>query len=63
MADVISLGLENGRGELRTSKHRVVLPDQTYCGEIQVGVTFTPNADQNEGEDFGGWRNSFHSRD
>lgn len=41
MADVIALGMENGIGELRPSKHRVVQADGTYCGEIRVGVKFT----------------------
>ncbi|XP_026657059.1 elicitor-responsive protein 1 isoform X5 [Phoenix dactylifera] len=39
--DVIALGMENGIGELRPCKHRVVLADGTYCGEIRVGVKFT----------------------
>ncbi|KAH7843018.1 hypothetical protein Vadar_011820 [Vaccinium darrowii] len=39
--DVMSLGAEKGEAELRTQKYRVVLPDNTYSGEISVGVTFT----------------------
>ncbi|XP_020252538.1 elicitor-responsive protein 1 isoform X2 [Asparagus officinalis] len=60
VADVILLGMENGKGELHTCKHRVVLADQTYCGEIRVGVTFTPKVDEDTSEELGGWRDSFH---
>ncbi|KAL5710776.1 hypothetical protein ACHQM5_021301 [Ranunculus cassubicifolius] len=38
--DVISLGLEQGTAHLPPSKYRVVLKNQNYYGEIQVGVTF-----------------------
>ncbi|KAH7656951.1 putative Ca2+-dependent phospholipid-binding protein [Dioscorea alata] len=41
VADVISLGVEKGNGELHPSKYSVVLADRTYCGEIRVGVKFT----------------------
>lgn len=40
MGDVIALGMETGIVELQPSKHRVVLADKRYCGEIKVGVTF-----------------------
>ncbi|CAA3030333.1 elicitor-responsive 1 isoform X2 [Olea europaea subsp. europaea] len=39
--ELIELGLEKGKAELRPQKYRVVFTDKTYCGEIQVGVTFT----------------------
>ncbi|XP_059428653.1 16 kDa phloem protein 1-like [Corylus avellana] len=39
--DVVSLGVETGKAELRRGKYRVVLPDNTYSGEICVAVTFT----------------------
>ncbi|KAJ6803018.1 elicitor-responsive protein 1 isoform X2 [Iris pallida] len=61
VADVITLGFENGIGEMHTTKHRVVLADQTYCGEIKVGVKFTPKVEVDQGEDFGGWSHSFRS--
>lgn len=41
MKELIELGLEKGKAELRPQKYRVVFTDKTYCGEIQVGVTFT----------------------
>ncbi|KAE8099384.1 hypothetical protein FH972_017369 [Carpinus fangiana] len=39
--DVVSLGVETGKAELRRGKYRVVLPDKTYSGEICVAATFT----------------------
>ncbi|KAL5710777.1 hypothetical protein ACHQM5_021302 [Ranunculus cassubicifolius] len=39
--DIITLGLEKGVAHLPPSKYRVVLNNQDYYGEIQVGVTFT----------------------
>ncbi|KAK9985275.1 hypothetical protein SO802_030226 [Lithocarpus litseifolius] len=41
--DVVSLGVETGKAELRRGKYRVVLPDKTYAGEICVAVNFTSN--------------------
>ncbi|KAB1224117.1 Elicitor-responsive protein 1 [Morella rubra] len=43
LKDVVSLGVETGKMELRRGKYRVVLPDKTYSGEICVGVTCTAN--------------------
>ncbi|XP_048438921.1 elicitor-responsive protein 1-like [Pyrus x bretschneideri] len=42
--DVIALGTERGKAELRSAKHRVVLQDKTYAGEISVALTFTLNS-------------------
>lgn len=39
--DLLALGVENGTAEQHPSKHSVVTADQSYCGEIQVGITFT----------------------
>ena len=41
MKDLLAIGAENGKAELHPSKYRVVRADQTFNGEIQVGVTFT----------------------
>ena len=35
------VGVENGNAELYPRKYSVVRKDHCYCGEIQVGVTFT----------------------
>ncbi|KAK8935428.1 Elicitor-responsive protein 1 [Platanthera zijinensis] len=58
--DLILLGLEKGIGELHPSKFNVVLEDQTYRGEIRVGLTFTPKVEVEDREEIGGWRDSFH---
>lgn len=40
--DLLVSGVEKGTAELHPRKYSVVRTDKTYCGEIQVGVTFTP---------------------
>ncbi|WOL04780.1 elicitor-responsive protein 1-like isoform X2 [Canna indica] len=59
VSDVIAQGMENGVGEMRPTKHSVVLGDRSYCGEIRVGVTFTAK-EEASAEEFGGWRHSFN---
>ncbi|KAI4385658.1 hypothetical protein MLD38_003655 [Melastoma candidum] len=39
--DLITLGVENGAAELHPTKYRVVQMDESYRGEIQVGIKFT----------------------
>ena len=39
--DLMAVGVENGTAELHPRKYSVVRKDQSYCGEIEVGVTFT----------------------
>ncbi|KAG6758333.1 hypothetical protein POTOM_038676 [Populus tomentosa] len=57
--DLLALGVENGTAELQTQKYRVVNADKSYRGEIQVGVTFTLKAEEEDaGEDYGGWKQS-----
>ncbi|XP_062087206.1 16 kDa phloem protein 1-like isoform X2 [Humulus lupulus] len=57
--DLLALGAENGAAELHTRKYSVISADQTYRGEIQVGVTFTIKGEaKNDGGKFGGWRES-----
>ncbi|KAJ7964524.1 elicitor-responsive protein 1-like [Quillaja saponaria] len=57
--DLLALGVENGSAELHPCKYRVVRADQTYCGEIQVGVTFNrkEETEYDDGE-IGGWKES-----
>ncbi|GLJ41257.1 hypothetical protein SUGI_0854010 [Cryptomeria japonica] len=49
-------------GSLLPTPYNVVLPDKTYCGEIKVGLTFTPQKEeeygQEAGEQIGGWKES-----
>ncbi|XP_028769933.1 elicitor-responsive protein 1 [Neltuma alba] len=57
--DLLALGAENGRSELHPRKYRVVGADQSYCGEIEVGITFTlKEEDESLDEDIGGWKES-----
>uniref|UniRef100_A0A5B7C506 C2 domain-containing protein n=1 Tax=Davidia involucrata TaxID=16924 RepID=A0A5B7C506_DAVIN len=58
LKDLLALGVENGTAELHPRKYSVVYADQTYCGEIRVGVTFTPKVQEETEEDFGGWKES-----
>ena len=50
------------KGSLPLTSYNVVLPDKTYCGEIKVGLTFTPKTEEEYGgegrqeEDVGGWK-------
>jgi len=34
-------GAENGSAELRPRKYSVVRADNSYCGELEVGITYT----------------------
>lgn len=38
--DLLAEGAENGSAEIRTRKYSVVRADQSYCGEIEVRITF-----------------------
>ncbi|GFZ14921.1 ternary complex factor MIP1 leucine-zipper protein [Actinidia rufa] len=48
LEDLLALGVEKGSAELHPSKYKLVSCDQSYCGEIQVGVTFTPKPSDSE---------------
>jgi len=37
----LAQGVDNGEAKLQTLKYRVVRANKSYCGEIDVGVTFT----------------------
>ena len=39
--DLMAVRVENGTAELYPHKYSVVHKVQSYCGEIEVGVTFT----------------------
>ncbi|KAH7577875.1 hypothetical protein JRO89_XS01G0310100 [Xanthoceras sorbifolium] len=50
-------------GSLPPTSYNVV-KDQEYCGEIRVGLTFTPESDRGfraEEENFGGWKESSYT--
>ncbi|XP_021295944.1 elicitor-responsive protein 1 [Herrania umbratica] len=54
--DLLAIGAENGNAELHPSKYSVVQADLSYCGEIQVGVTFARKVEDEE--EYGGWKES-----
>ncbi|KAI4299567.1 hypothetical protein L6164_033011 [Bauhinia variegata] len=57
--DFFSLGFEKGSYEIRNRKYSVVRADNSYCGEIEVALTFTKKEGDDIGEeDIGGWRES-----
>ncbi|CAN0909509.1 16 kDa phloem protein 1 [Linum grandiflorum] len=57
--EVLETGVEKGSYELRPCKYSVVAADNSYRGEIKVGLTFTLKAgDGGDGQQFGGWRES-----
>ncbi|XP_022764532.1 elicitor-responsive protein 1 isoform X2 [Durio zibethinus] len=56
--DLLATGAEKGNAELHPCKYRVVRADQRYCGEIEVGATFTRKAEETDEEEYGGWRES-----
>ncbi|KAL3521108.1 hypothetical protein ACH5RR_019257 [Cinchona calisaya] len=59
LKELLELGVENGKAEIHPRKYSIVAGDQTYSGEIQVGITFTPKAATfNDEEDYGGWKES-----
>ncbi|KAK7276279.1 hypothetical protein RIF29_17417 [Crotalaria pallida] len=58
--DLLAAGAENGSSELHPRKYSVVGADQSYCGEIEVGITFTRKEEEYGDEDIGGWKQSDH---
>ncbi|KAM1028729.1 hypothetical protein FF1_041283 [Malus domestica] len=57
--DLLAQGVQNGTAELHPLKYSVVRADNTYRGEIKVGLTFTPRVEQDYGgQTFGGWKHS-----
>ncbi|XVF75330.1 hypothetical protein PTKIN_Ptkin13bG0179400 [Pterospermum kingtungense] len=56
--DLLAIGAEKGNAELHPCKHSIVNGGQSYCGEIQVGATFTRKVEETDEEEYGGWRES-----
>ncbi|CAL5189999.1 unnamed protein product [Lathyrus oleraceus] len=58
--DLLTQGVENGVSKLPPLKYRVVRADQSYRGEVDVAITFTPKVEDelNIEEDIGGWKES-----
>ncbi|GKC17194.1 elicitor-responsive protein 1-like protein [Tanacetum coccineum] len=57
LKELLERGVENGSAELQPQKCRVVDSNEKYCGDIRVGITFTPRV-ENEAyaQEFGGWK-------
>lgn len=61
LKDLLALGVENGIAELHPRKYSVVRADQSYRGEIRVGISFTPRVrEETDEEEFGGWKQSHY---
>ncbi|KAI7751231.1 hypothetical protein M8C21_021300 [Ambrosia artemisiifolia] len=59
LKEVLEQGVADGSAELRPQKYRVVGSSQNYCGDMQVGITFTPRVEtQTYAQEFGGWKES-----
>lgn len=56
--DLLAEGAENGSAELRPRKYSVVRADNSYCGELEVGITYTRKENEYTDDDVGGWRDS-----
>ncbi|KAL2317246.1 hypothetical protein Fmac_031122 [Flemingia macrophylla] len=56
--DLLAEGTENGSAEIRPNKYSVVRADQSYYGEIEVGITFTRKEEELRDDDVGGWKES-----
>ncbi|XP_073127110.1 elicitor-responsive protein 1-like [Henckelia pumila] len=45
LKEMFEIGMEDGKAEMGTHKYRVISANQTYHGEIKVGITFTTKED------------------
>nr|GEV80095.1 hypothetical protein [Tanacetum cinerariifolium] len=45
IVELLELGVENGTFDLRTQKYCVMNSSQSYCGDLRMGVTFTPRVE------------------
>ncbi|TKY47426.1 Elicitor-responsive protein 1 [Spatholobus suberectus] len=53
--DLLAIGVEDSAAELQPLKYRVVRADHSYCGEIEVGITFKVE-EEFVGESKQGWK-------
>ncbi|CAL0317679.1 unnamed protein product [Lupinus luteus] len=58
--DLLAEGAEKGSAQLHPRKYSVVRENQIYCGEVEVGVTFTLKEEEHCDNDIGGWKESHH---
>ncbi|CAM0883516.1 unnamed protein product [Alopecurus aequalis] len=50
VTDLISIGMEKGTSELIPAKYCVVTADNSFHGEVKVGITFTATKVEEDGE-------------
>nr|VDD09803.1 unnamed protein product [Brassica oleracea] len=57
--ELLEMGVENGKMELRPTKYNVVDSDLSFVGEITIGLSYSVVQENGmEGEEFGGWKHS-----
>ncbi|KAI5434469.1 16 kDa phloem protein 1 [Lathyrus oleraceus] len=56
--DLLAEGVEKGSAILRPRKYSVVRADNSYCGEIEVGINFTRKEEDSTDGEYGGWKDS-----
>ncbi|XP_044345043.1 elicitor-responsive protein 1 [Triticum aestivum] len=56
VTDLISMGMESGTSRLNPAKYRVVTADNSYHGEIKIGITFTAAKVEEDGAQVGSWK-------
>ncbi|VAH66253.1 unnamed protein product [Triticum turgidum subsp. durum] len=68
VTDLISMGMESGKSRLNPAKYRVVTADNSYHGEIKIGITFTAakvdahSQVEQDGAHVGGWMQTFREQ-
>lgn len=58
VTDLISVGMESGSSQQNPAKYSVVAADNSYHGEIRVGLSFTAAKVEEDGAQVGGWTHS-----
>ncbi|KAF8084853.1 hypothetical protein N665_0696s0009 [Sinapis alba] len=57
--ELLEMGVEQGKMELRPTKYNVVDSDLSFVGEITIGLSYSVMQEKGmEGEEFGGWKHS-----
>ncbi|CAI9092390.1 OLC1v1027612C1 [Oldenlandia corymbosa var. corymbosa] len=57
--ELLETGVQDGKAEIHPQKYSIVSSDQSFNGEIKVGISFIPKVESYDaGEDFGGWKES-----
>ncbi|KAL1189556.1 16 kDa phloem protein 1 [Cardamine amara subsp. amara] len=57
--ELLEMGVEKGKAELKPTKYNVVDSDLTFVGELFIGVSYSLLQDRRtDAEEFGGWKHS-----